>query len=78
MTEAEKAGVSIVKSRVTKIEPISGGWTLSTRDSVLQSDFLIGADGATSLVRRTVGKALRPEDLCVTLGYFVPGDVPRK
>ena len=39
----------------------------------MQSDFLIGADGATSLVRRTVSVGLRPEDLCVTLGYFIPG-----
>jgi hypothetical protein len=23
-----------------------------------------------------VGKALQPEDLCVTLGYFIPGAVP--
>src|SRR6266481_2898723 len=70
---AEKAGVSIVRSRVNLIEPIGRGWRLSTRDSSLQSDFLIGADGATSLVRRTVGTALQPEDLSVTLGYFIPG-----
>src|SRR6266481_144643 len=73
---AEKAGVSIVRSRVNLIEPIGRGWRLSTRDSVLQSDFLIGADGATSLVRRTVGTALQPEDLAVTLGYFILGNVP--
>jgi geranylgeranyl reductase family protein len=76
MTEAEKAGVTIVKSRVTQVEPAVRGWTLSTRDSLLQSDFLIGADGATSMVRRTVGKALPPEDLCVTLGYFIRGNTP--
>ena len=73
---AEKAGVSIVKSRVNLIEPIGRGWRLSTRDSSLQSDFLIGADGATSLVRRTVGTALQPGDLAVTLGYFILGNVP--
>jgi len=73
---AEKAGVSIVRSRVNLIEPIGRGWRLSTRDSSLQSDFLIGADGATSLVRRTVGTALQPEDLAVTLGYFILGNVP--
>jgi geranylgeranyl reductase family protein len=77
---AENAGVSIVKSRVTQIEPTGRGqgrgWRLSTRDRVLQSDFLIGADGATSLVRRSVATALQPEDLAVTLGYFIPGSVP--
>ena len=74
--EAEHAGVSILKSRVTRVEAVAQGWTLSTRDSLVQSDFLIGADGATSLVRRTVARALQPEDLCVTLGYFIQADVP--
>jgi geranylgeranyl reductase family protein len=74
--EAEKSGVSLLKKRVTKIERMTRGWLLSTRDSSLQSDFLIGADGATSLVRRTVSTGIQPEDLCVTLGYFIPGNFP--
>jgi geranylgeranyl reductase family protein len=74
--KAEKSGVSILKTRVTKIEPADRGWRISARNSSLQSDFLIGADGATSLVRRTVSSGLRPEDLCVTLGYFIPGNFP--
>src|SRR5262249_35105354 len=69
---AEKAGVSILKARVTHIDPASHGWKLSTREETLQSDFLIGADGTTSLVRRTVSTALQAEDLCVTIGYFIP------
>jgi geranylgeranyl reductase family protein len=72
---AENAGVSVVKSRITQVEPLARGWRLSTRDGILQSDFLIGADGATSLVRRSVATALQPEDLAVTLGYFIPRDV---
>jgi flavin-dependent dehydrogenase len=76
LDEAAKAGVSILKSRITRITPVSGGWRLSARETSLQSDFLIGADGATSIVRRTVGSALQPEDLSVTLGYFIPEDVP--
>ena len=75
---AENAGVSVIKSRVTKIDRNGRGWHLSTRDNVVQSDFLIGADGATSLVRRTVGTALPPEDLAVTLGYFIRGSVPQQ
>jgi flavin-dependent dehydrogenase len=76
INEAEKAGVSILRHRVTKIERRPRGWDLITRDSSLQSDFLIGADGATSLVRRSVSTGLPPEDLCVTLGYFIPGSFP--
>jgi geranylgeranyl reductase family protein len=76
IAETEKAGVTIVKTRVTAVEPAARGWTLSTRDSLLQSDFLIGADGATSIVRRTLGKPLPPEDLSVTLGYFIRAEGP--
>jgi flavin-dependent dehydrogenase len=72
--EAEKAGVSILRSRITQIEPTAQGWKLSARDRLVQSDFIIGADGATSLVRRNVGTPLQPEELCVTLGYFIPGE----
>src|SRR5262249_41757983 len=76
MDEAEKSGVSILKGRVTQIERTVRGWRLITRNTSLQSDFLIGADGATSLVRRSVSTGLSPEDLCVTLGYLIPGNFP--
>jgi geranylgeranyl reductase family protein len=73
LEEARKSGVSILKTRITSIDQTGRGWRLDARDSSLQSDFLIGADGASSLVRRSVGVALKPEDLSVTLGYFIPG-----
>jgi geranylgeranyl reductase family protein len=73
LEEARKSGVSIVKTRITSIEQTGRGWRLAARDSSVQSDFLIGADGASSLVRRSVGVALKPHDLSVTLGYFIPG-----
>src|SRR5215831_13803644 len=73
LEEARNSGVSIVKTRITSIDHTGRGWRLSARDSSLQSDFLIGADGASSLVRRSVGVALKPEDLSVTLVYFIPG-----
>src|SRR5215467_4416870 len=73
LQEAGKSGVSLLKDRVTHIESTSRGWKLTTRESSVQSDFLIGADGASSLVRRSVSTGIQPEDLCVTLGYFIPG-----
>jgi geranylgeranyl reductase family protein len=76
LEHAEKSGVTIVKDRVTKIESTARGWRIAARDTVVQSDFLIGADGASSLVRRSVSLGLQPEDLCVTLGYFIPGQFP--
>src|ERR1051325_11241196 len=52
---AETAGVSIIKSRVTESGAQPRGCQVPPRDTVMKSDFLIGADAATSLVRRTVG-----------------------
>src|SRR5215831_4009981 len=73
LQEAKKSGVSLLKDRVTHIDSSGRGWRLTTRESSVQSDFLIGADGASSLVRRSVSIGIQPEDLCVTLGYFIPG-----
>ena len=73
LDEAARAGVFFLKSRVTQITSADRGWILRTRESETRADFLVGADGATSLVRRTVGTGIPPEDLCVTLGYFIPG-----
>ena len=76
MEEAKKSGVFFIKNRVSKVERGARGWHITTREATLQSDFLIGADGATSLVRRSVSTGIRPEDLAVTLGYYIPGNFP--
>jgi geranylgeranyl reductase family protein len=73
LDQAISLGACFIKTRVTKMAQSDGRWALSTRESALQADFLIGADGASSLVRRSVSAALAPEDLSVTLGYFLPG-----
>src|SRR5262245_48794946 len=73
LDEAIAAGVTFVKSRVSQINASGRGWTVTARDTTVHADFLVGADGATSLVRRSVGTALPPEDLSVTVGYFIPG-----
>ena len=76
LDEAQGAGVTFLKDRVGQIHKRGTRWILTTRENELHAEFLIGADGATSMVRKAVGTALRPEDLCVTLGYFIPGDAP--
>jgi len=76
LDEAARAGVGILRDRVTHVHRSGNSWRIRSRANELEAEYLIGADGATSMVRRTVGKALPPEDLCVTLGYFIPGAVP--
>jgi geranylgeranyl reductase family protein len=71
---AAAAGVKLVYDRVTRIERSAAGFQLVLRSGQIPAEFLIGADGARSLVRKEFGTALPPEDLCITLGYFIPGD----
>jgi geranylgeranyl reductase family protein len=76
LDEAARAGVRFLHDRVTQIQAEGPRWRVKTKESALEADFIVGADGATSFVRRTLGTALGPEDLCITLGYFIPTDVP--
>lgn len=76
LEEAESAGVKFLQDRVTLIQPAGPRWRIKTKESALDADFVVGADGATSFVRRTLGTALGPEDLCITLGYLIPGEAP--
>src|SRR5436190_19149611 len=76
LDEAARAGVRLRHDRVTQMQPDGARWRVRSRENAVEADFIVGADGATSFVRRTLGKALGPEDLCITLGYFIPTEVP--
>jgi len=76
LDHARRNGVHVVPERVSHVQRDGRSWKVSTRTGALHADFLIGADGATSLVRRLLSRPLPPEDLCITLGYFIPGDAP--
>ncbi|HLQ76489.1 MAG TPA: NAD(P)/FAD-dependent oxidoreductase [Terriglobia bacterium] len=76
LSEVNASGVRLVSDRVTKIQERASGWDITGRETEHQADFLVGADGATSMVRKAVGRPLESDDLCVTLGYFIPGTFP--
>lgn len=76
LEEAASAGVRFLQDRVTQIHSDGARWRVKTKENAVDVDFVVGADGATSFVRRTLGTALGPEDLCITLGYFIPSEVP--
>jgi flavin-dependent dehydrogenase len=76
LDEALRAGVTFVKDRVTRIDSGGKTWKIASRAGGAEADYLIGADGTSGLVRRTLGRAFEPEDLAVTMGFFVPGDAP--
>jgi geranylgeranyl reductase family protein len=65
------AGAVLVAARATAIEATRSGFTLRTRDgAVHHAAHLIGADGANSLVRRTVLRPFTRGQLSIATGFF--------
>jgi geranylgeranyl reductase family protein len=74
LAAAQAAGAALVRSRVTTLSIDATGATLRTGDSGShRAAFLIGADGANSLVRRRLAQAFRREQLSIATGFFAHG-----
>lgn len=67
------AGAIPVNSRATDVRRDGGGWIIDTRDGTATAEWLLGADGATSLVRRRVLRPFERADLSIATGFFVHG-----
>jgi geranylgeranyl reductase family protein len=71
---AERAGAALVRSRVTTLSVDSSGATLTTADGGShQASFVVGADGANSLVRRRLATAFSRAQLSIATGFFAHG-----
>ena len=75
---AIRVGATPVRARATEVARLNGGWTLSTADGPVSATWLLGADGANSLVRRRVSAPFRRADLSIAAGYFVHGATSRE
>lgn len=73
LAAAKAAGASHHTERVVRLARDDGGWTVTTRTGSHRAQWLIGADGANSLVRRHVTTPFRRDDLSIATGYFVHG-----
>lgn len=63
-----------IRQRVVGIEWTEAGWSLRTaRGETFSADFLVGADGVRSLVRRQVIGPISRRHLILTVGYIVRG-----
>jgi geranylgeranyl reductase family protein len=65
------AGAELVPDRVTAIERTHPGWTVRAGDRHVRADWLVGADGANSLVRRAVARPFARNALSIASGYYV-------
>lgn len=74
--EARGSGARLVKDSVVLVEKVSAAdsWRVSLASGkTLHADHIVGADGARSLVRRTLGTPFKQEDLSQAVGWYVPG-----
>lgn len=69
---ALNAGAQFWKAKVESISRKNGGWTLNSRAGSVTCDYLVGADGANSLLRRTLFGRFADADLSATFGYRMP------
>jgi len=70
---AGRAGATIVRGRVTSIGPGRPHRIVVERSADIEAAFVIGADGANSLVRRTFSRPFRRSELSVATGFYARG-----
>ncbi|HMV49554.1 MAG TPA: NAD(P)/FAD-dependent oxidoreductase [Blastocatellia bacterium] len=68
---AIEAGARLHIARVEKTEFSGGQWHLETSAGDFKADFLVGADGASSVIRRRVGLKFAAQDFAYALGWNV-------
>jgi geranylgeranyl reductase family protein len=73
LESARHAGATLVSTRITDVTLEPGGPQLHSADGSYRARFLIGADGANSLVRRRLARAFGRDDLSIATGYFARG-----
>jgi geranylgeranyl reductase family protein len=70
---AQAAGADLLPARVTAVSTDTRGVRVDTTRGARQAAFVIGADGANSLVRRSVAFSFNRDQLSVATGYFAHG-----
>ena len=70
---ARTAGAEHVPERVVRIERAHAGWTVITGTRAVECARVVGADGANSLIRRTLAEPFPRRALSIASGYFVDG-----
>jgi geranylgeranyl reductase family protein len=73
LTAAVRAGAVLHASRVVGLRVDASSVEIQTRDGAHRPDFLVGADGANSVVRKRVTAPFRRGQLSVATGFFARG-----
>ena len=70
LQKAIDSGAKLIEERVTGIEEEANGWVIRTRSREYRAWLIVGADGVSSLVRRTIVGPIPRENLAACIGYF--------
>jgi len=70
---AQRAGARLVRARVTDLSIGCDGVAIETSAGRFSAGFIVGADGANSLVRRRVASPFRRNQLSIATGFFARG-----
>jgi flavin-dependent dehydrogenase len=70
---ARRAGARLLATRVTDVRPVEGGFEIDTAAGRHRAAFVVGADGANSLVRRRLAAPFRRDQLSIATGFFAHG-----
>ena len=73
LAAAETAGATLERVRVRDVVIEKDGVRIDTTEGIRRTRFVIGADGANSLVRRRTVGAFRRDQLSIATGYFAHG-----
>src|SRR5262249_45976091 len=70
---AQRAGAKLCPTRVAGVEANDTCAAVRTRTTTFDADFIVGADGANSLLRRRAARPFRRDELSIATGFFAHG-----
>jgi geranylgeranyl reductase family protein len=73
LAAAVDAGAMHERVRAVDLSIGNGGVTITTTCGTHRADFVVGADGTNSLVRRRVAQPFRRDQLSIATGFFADG-----
>jgi flavin-dependent dehydrogenase len=71
--DAISAGAHFIPLRASRFVMAKRTWTIVAGGETYETDFIAGADGATSSVRAAVASRHPSSDLALALGFYLPG-----
>ena len=71
LDEATASGAVLVAGRLVSCERVAAGWTLNTTAGPVSGAWLLGADGASGVVRKRVFRPFLRRQLSIAAGSFV-------